>query len=306
MVLRLTLVAFACGTLAVQFMGALLPWPAVAAAAVVGTWCAQVAMRRGGRRAAACGIAAALLAGAVLATARAHVRLEDALPRALEGVPLTVTGTVDGMPTRVADGARFVLRVESVVPPSRIPGRLALGWYPPQPSPVATGAETAALTMPRAGERWRLAVTLKRPHGVLNFGGFDIEAWLFERGLRATGAVRPGASNVRLAGWAGDPRDLVDVVREHVRDRLVAALGERRYAGVVVALAIGDQAAIPEAQWRVFNATGVAHLISISGLHITVFATLVGGFAWRIVRRMPALTRRVPARRVAAAVGLAA
>ncbi|MBS0319793.1 MAG: DNA internalization-related competence protein ComEC/Rec2, partial [Proteobacteria bacterium] len=33
---------------------------------------------------------------------------------------------------------------------------------------------------------------------------------------------------------------------------------------------------------------------------------LVGGFAWRIVRRMPALTRRVPARRVAAAVGLAA
>ncbi len=78
-----------------------------------------------------------------------------------------------------------------------------------------------------------------------------------------------------------------------MRDRLVAALGERRYAGVVVALAIGDQAAIPEAQWRVFNATGVAHLISISGLHITVFATLVGGFAWRIVRRMPALTRRI-------------
>ena len=50
---------------------------------------------------------------------------------------------------------------------------------------------------------------------------------------------------------------------------------------MIVALTIGDQRAIPEAQWRVFNRTGIAHLISISGLHVTVFAALAGGLAYR-------------------------
>ncbi len=327
MALRLALLAFACGTLGVQFAASLLPWTSVACATVAAVMLARGAARERGPRAAriACAVVAALLGGVVIATVRAHARLDDALPRALEGVPLLVTGVVDGMPTRTADGVRFAFRVESAEPDATLPSRLALGWYAPReragtdtaqgdaapsssrrgsappPSPQATPLPT-----PHAGERWRLAVKLKRPHGALNFAGFDVEAWLFERGLRATGAVRDDARNERLAAFAGDPRDLVDVARERIRDRLVAALGERRYAGVVVALAIGDQAAIPETQWRVFNATGIAHLISISGLHITVFATLIGGAAWRIVRRFPAVTQRVPARRVAAAIGLAA
>jgi competence protein ComEC len=72
---------------------------------------------------------------------------------------------------------------------------------------------------------------------------------------------------------------------------------------VIVALTIGEQRAVPESQWRVFNRTGIAHLISISGLHVTVFATLAGAFAYAIARRSVALTSRVPARSVAAAVG---
>ena len=58
------------------------------------------------------------------------------------------------------------------------------------------------------------------------------------------------------------------------------ALPDAPYAGVIVALTIGEQRAIPEAQWRVFNRTGITHLISISGLHVTVFAALAGGIAY--------------------------
>ena len=156
-----------------------------------------------------------------------------------------------------------------------------------------------------AGERWRLVVRLKRPHGTVNPHGFDVEAWLLENGLRATGYVRSGARNARLDAFAGRASDYVQRAREDVRARIVAALPDARFAGVIVALTIGEQRAIPEAQWAVFNRTGIAHLISISGLHVTVFAALAGGLAFALARRSVALTTRVPARRVAAAVGLA-
>ena len=89
-----------------------------------------------------------------------------------------------------------------------------------------------------------------------------------------------------------------------MRARILAALPDAPYAGVIVALTIGEQRAIPESQWRVFNRTGIAHLISISGLHVTVFAALAGGLAYALARRSVALTTRVPARKVAAAVGV--
>ena len=97
-----------------------------------------------------------------------------------------------------------------------------------------------------AGERWRLVVRLKRPHGYANPGGFDLEAWLLERNLRATGYVRAGEANARLDAFAGRFRDHVQRARERVRERIALALADARYAGVVAALAIGDQRAIPD------------------------------------------------------------
>jgi competence protein ComEC len=57
-----------------------------------------------------------------------------------------------------------------------------------------------------------------------------------------------------------------------------------RRAAVVAALVTGDQNVIERADWDVFRATGVAHLMSISGLHITMFAWVAAalvGWLWR-------------------------
>ena len=74
---------------------------------------------------------------------------------------------------------------------------------------------------------------------------------------------------------------------------------DRKLAGVIAALVVGDQNAIERADWDVFRATGVAHLMSISGLHITMFAwglSLVIGWLWRRSARLtPALCLAVPA-----------
>ena len=49
----------------------------------------------------------------------------------------------------------------------------------------------------------------------------------------------------------------------------------------------------------------MGHLVSISGLHVTVFASLAGGLAFALARRSVRLTSRVPARKAAVVVGIA-
>jgi competence protein ComEC len=252
------------------------------------------------------GIMSAMAAAALgfgYAAWRAEVRLADALPPVWEGVDIALVGVVDDLPQPGALGTRFAFAVERVeTRGATVPARLSLVWYAPRPKgDVAGDAPSLA-----AGERWRLVVRLKRPHGTVNPHGFDVEAWLLENGFRATGYVRDGPGNARSDAFAARPGDYVQRARAAVRERIVAALPEAPYAGVVVALAIGEERAIPEAHWRTFNRTGITHLISISGLHVTVFAALAGGLAYLLVRRSARLTTRIPARKVAALAGIAA
>ena len=247
-------------------------------------------------------VAAALL-GFAYAAWRADVRLADALPPEWEGKDIALVGVIDDLPQVTERGKRFAFAIERVETPRAIvPRRLSLAWY----GQWQKGGATDEVPDLAAGERWRLVVRLKRPHGNVNPGGFDLEAWLLENGLRATGYVRRDAANARLAAFAGRASDHVQRVRAAVRSRILAALPTARYAGVIVALAIGEQRAIPEDDWRIFNRTGIGHLISISGLHVTVFATLAGAFAFALARRSVLLTTWVPARKLAAVVGLAA
>ncbi len=136
----------------------------------------------------------------------------------------------------------------------------------------------------QAGERWQLTVRLKAPHGGSNPHGFDYELWLWEQGLQATGYVRTGPRDLapqRLGQTGSHP---IERARQRVRDAIFERVPNRQAAGVIAALVVGDQNAIERADWDIFRATGVAHLMSISGLHVTMFAWVaalgVGGL-WR-------------------------
>ena len=241
----------------------------------------------------------AAIAGFTYAACRADARLADALPLQWEGRDIAIRGIVDDLPQAGERGTRFAFAVEEVdTPDAALPHRLSLAWYVPQ-----GGDGPAEPPEVHPGERWRLTVRLKRPHGYVNPAGFDLEAWLLEHDLRAAGVVQAAPLPERVDRFAGRFDDHVQRMREAVRARILAALPEAPYAGVLVALAIGDQRAIPESQWQVFNRTGVSHLISISGLHVTAFAALAGGLAFLVLRRWCWLTARVPARKVAIALG---
>ena len=257
--------------------------------------------------AAAGAVAAAAALGFSYAAWRAHERLADELPPAWEELDVRVAGVVDDLPQQGPSGVRFAFAVERIdTPGAVVPKRISLAWFAPRSinTPGARGEATLALPIIHAGERWALTVRLKRPHGNVNPDGFDLEAWFLEHNLRATGYVRDSPANVRLSPFAGRVRDHVQRARERIRLRIVEALHDAPYAGVLIALAIGDQRAIPESQWRVFNRTGVTHLVSISGLHVTVFAALAGGCALLCARRSAKFTSRIPARKIAAVAGV--
>jgi len=232
----------------------------------------------------------ALSAGFLYAAWRADLRLAESLPGAWEGRDVTLLGRVVGLPEPTSRGVRFVFEAAQ---PDAMPMRLQLNAY------VQAGQVPVVLD---GGDCLRLSARLFRPHGSLNPGGFDYEAWLLERGIRATGYLtRPP---LPAQACPGEARAVLDRVRNAIRQRLADILGDASHAGVVIALAVGDQNAIPDAEWALFRTTGVTHLMSISGLHVTLLASLVFMAAQWGWRRTPALAMRLPARIVAAGLGL--
>jgi competence protein ComEC len=244
-------------------------------------------------------VVAFAIAGYFWSATMAHWNLASALPEPWEGRDIELSGVIAAMTQPAERGVRFVFDVEKVYTPgAEVPPRISLTWY--------QWRDTAQVADLLPGQRWRLSARLRRPHGNANPGGFDFEAWMLERGIRAVGYVRVDSPAVLIVARVNRPAYVLERTREAVRSRLLRALDGRPYAGVIVALAVGDQRAIPPSQWRVFTRTGVNHLMSISGLHITMVASLAYLLVLRLWRRSETLTLRLPPMRAAVAAGLAA
>ncbi len=275
------------------------------AAVLIRRFCAR-AVRVAISRVAAC-LAAALL-GYAYAAWSAQLRFADELSFADEGRDIQVTGIIAALPTRIERGVRFAFEVEQVeaakpaeagsakAGPPHVPRLIALSWYQ---SPDGV----------RPAQRWRMTVKLRRPHGTFNPAGFDSELWMLEQGVRATGYVRDGAGQptpqcLQEAVWRFNP--MIDRARDGLRQRLQLLLQGRRYGAVIIALVMGDQGLIAQSDWTLFNRTGISHLVSISGLHITMIAGLVAlaaGALWRISPRLLAVAPVQTARAIAGACG---
>ncbi len=261
-----------------------------------------------------------ILASAMLGLGQAGWRAssfaQQAIPSELEGRDIRITGIIAAMPQRDESGIRFRMDVESAqllddgkIRAVTLPPRIQLAWYRSLPrlsedAAIVPFAELQATQGDiKAGERWQLVARLKAPHGNMNPHGFDYELWLWEQGIGATGYVR---ATPREAARGDGPLKIgetwehpLEAARQKVRDAIFLKVASPQLAGVIAALATGDQAAIDRADWDVYRATGVAHLMSISGLHITMFAwgaALLIGAAWR---RSMWLTTWLPAQHAA-------
>ncbi|MEO6118187.1 MAG: DNA internalization-related competence protein ComEC/Rec2, partial [Methylotenera sp.] len=166
------------------------------------------------------------------------------------------------------------------------------------------------------------AVRLKRPHGTQNphvsvrrgkmdsifplltlDPGFDFESWALSENIRATGSIKTKAGLKKLKDFVWKPKYIVEHLREKVQQRINTVFGDKPYSGIIQALVIGDDSQIAADDWQVFLRTGTSHLMSISGIHITMLAGSAFGLTGFIWRRNPKLVMRLPTRKAATLAG---
>lgn len=255
------------------------PW-AACPVAVGGAWLA-----RGAWPVAAL---AALVLGQVLATQATRTWQE--LHVAAADTRLLLEGTVRGVPVREGAELRFdaeVRIVEGLAAPDARPRRARLRW---RDAPVA----------PRAGERWRWLVRVSDASDTHNFAGLDTARVAFRDRIHLSARVLPAALTTRLSL----ANTSVHTLRARIASRIADHVADPEAAALLTALAVGVTGGMSTDQWRVFNATGTTHLVAISGMHVTLFATLMFLFARRLWRVLPA--GRMPREPFALALGLVA
>lgn len=270
--MRSTVLAFLGGALVLQTFATLpsMWWPLALLPAALLIW---LAARKWPRLGYGLLLVWACLAGLCYTAWRADLLLREALPAALEGRDLWVEGHVADLPQPAERGLRFRFDVEQArldMQAVRVPRRIQLSVYGDGPG----------LNLPlRVGDRWRLLVRLKRPHGFQNPSGFDYEAYLLRERVRATGYVRSRQPAVLLAS---DPFSYpLGRLRQQIGARVQAALPDNPFAGMVTAFINGDETGIRDAQWEVLQRTGTGHLVAISGMNIGFIA----GLMFFLVRR---------------------
>ncbi|WP_216863981.1 DNA internalization-related competence protein ComEC/Rec2 [Polynucleobacter sp. MWH-Berg-3C6] len=224
----------------------------------------------------------------------AENRLSNVLSLEMESKDLTIEGRVVALPQGNSAGAKFAFEIDESV--NHLPKRIYLSWQPAWRNPQAI-PEVAP------GQRWRFKVKLKRPYGSLNPFTFDFERWSFHQDFGASGSVRSGELLLSKDIGLAEFELRMELARWSLRKKIQKLLPEdARYTGVIIALVMGDQNAIDQDDWRIFNATGIGHLISISGLHVTMLAGVgatIATFIWRR-RSWPLL---IPVGKVAASAG---
>ncbi|MFN3522952.1 MAG: ComEC/Rec2 family competence protein [Phenylobacterium sp.] len=207
-----------------------------------------------------------------------------------------VEGWVVDVASPGRSGARIVLapvRVAGLAPtatPIRVRVTLRDGVAPPAP-----------------GRAVRLTALLNPPPPPAAPGAYDFARDAFFEGIGGVGLALSPPAPTHLPRPPGGLRLVMDVnaMRWALAQRIVATLGPEQ-GGLAAAMVTGHDAYVPRQQVEDMRAAGLAHIISISGLHMAI----VGGFVFAAVRlgiaAWPWAGLRAPGKKLAAAAGLAA
>ncbi len=208
--------------------------------------------------------------------------------------PTTVEGWVVDVDSPGDRGHRIVIA------PTRVRG------LEPPATPIRLRA-TVRGEPPRPGEPIRLFAILNPPPPPASPGAYDFGRNAYFQGLGGTAFALGETRRAYLPPppWRLRLAMSVNGARFALAERIVARLGERT-GGIAAAMTTGHETWIARADLEVMRDSGLAHILSISGLHMAI----VGGFAFFIVRlgvaAWPWLALRVSGKKVAAVVGLMA
>lgn len=215
------------------------------------------------------------------------------LPQNLVGKNIIVTGYVSSLPVNKMEYSKFRFTTETIARASQ-QTNLLLSWYGKERLHVA------------AGEKWQFLVKLKRPHGMLNPGGFDYEKYLWQQHIRATGYVTASIANRQIVLANPPVRHIILSWRQKIADKINCVLQQQPLLSMINALVLGDQSGINKEQWSIFRDTGTSYLMAIAGLHICLAAGVVFVLVQFLWCRSQRLALWLPAKKAAALFGLIA
>ncbi|MBU0744014.1 MAG: DNA internalization-related competence protein ComEC/Rec2 [Gammaproteobacteria bacterium] len=210
------------------------------------------------------------------------------LPRELESKNLLITGYIAAPPISKSRWVSFNFKTKTIAGEEKHT-KLKLSWYGDSPKI-------------NAGDKWQLLVRLKRPHGMLNPGGFDVEKHLLMHHIRATGyVVNSDANQVLSSSVYNYP---LSRLRQFLIQKMDQALISDPLAPLIIAFVTGFEDRITQSQWQVMRDTGTSYLVAISGLHVGLVASIVFVFAQFLWRFSSRLTLLLPAREAGIIIGL--
>lgn len=123
----------------------------------------------------------------------------------------------------------------------------------------------------KAGYNYALSVRLKPIGQTTNPHAFDFQQYLLTKNISGLGYINSYTTQHK-ANYS--PSSQITKVRISMINYLSTTLINQKYAGFFIALVTGYQGLIPNEQWDIFRHTGINHIVSISGLHITLATTL--------------------------------
>jgi len=134
-------------------------------------------------------------------------------------------------------------------------------------------------------------------------GGFDTQFHAYFDGIGSYGtSTKPPV--IVGTGSEATPEHVIDAVRRGISGRIDAVLAQPA-AGIARAIINGDQSAVTDEAREVMSTAGVAHVLSVSGLHLTIVAGGVFAALRLFLSGWEGLATRVSVKRIAAAAGIA-
>jgi competence protein ComEC len=199
--------------------------------------------------------------------------------------------------------ATFAAQIETV---QRLPAREAVRLVvrtadpalPPRMRVNVDQEKASEALRPGAGVRIRAWLMPPAPAAVPGAYDFARAAW-FQR-IGATGRALDVAVTAPPAaqGWPARLSRWRQRLADHIRARLPGGEG-----GIAAALATGDQGGISEEDAEAMRRSGLAHLLSVSGLHLTAVVGAVMLLTLKLLALSPALALRFRLVLVAAGAG---
>jgi competence protein ComEC len=157
------------------------------------------------------------------------------------------------------------------------------------------------------GDMVEFETRLRRPHSLLNPGGYDYDAHLRRAGIHAVGHItlHDDGSGLRVLARGVFPLGArVDQWRGRIRDAALRTL-PAPLAGIYLALVTGETGFLQMDIREAFMASGTTHILSISGSHLGLIGIVVFGAARQAILALPSrwllrVSRRITVTRVAA------